>query len=228
MDKVKVPPDGPGRSRHPDRSSGDRLDRIEGSERMRAVLLGPPGAGKGTQGPRLAAEFGVAHVATGDIFRAHAARQTRLGRTAQEYMDQGELVPDEIVISMVSEKLAEPGCRPGFVLDGFPRTVTQAEELDRRLPELGGPLDAVLSFDVPERELLRRLAGRSEQQDRAEDDEQTARYRLDVFTTETQPLVDYYEDRGLLVHVDAVGPVDEVSKRILASLGGRGLGGGAT
>src|ERR687895_867933 len=128
---------------------------------MRIVLLGPPGAGKGTQAARVACRFGAPHVATGDIFRANVAEGTELGRVAQEYMDRGDLVPDDVVIAMVMERLAEADCTAGFVLDGFPRTVNQAEALDRRLAGLGTPLDAALSFDVTEEELLRRLARRA-------------------------------------------------------------------
>ena len=128
---------------------------------MRLVVLGPPGAGKGTQAVKLAEQFACADVATGDIFRANVAEGTELGRAAQEYMDRGDLVPDEVVIAMVMERLASDDCDSGFVLDGFPRTVNQAEALDRRLAGLGTPLEAALSFDVTEEELLRRLAGRA-------------------------------------------------------------------
>ncbi|HEX4907923.1 MAG TPA: nucleoside monophosphate kinase, partial [Actinomycetes bacterium] len=123
---------------------------------MRVVVLGPPGAGKGTQAVKLAEHFACADVATGDIFRANVASGTELGRVAQEYMDRGDLVPDEVVIAMVMERLAERDCDSGFVLDGFPRTVAQAEALDRRLAGLGTPLEAALSFEVTEEELLRR------------------------------------------------------------------------
>jgi adenylate kinase len=187
---------------------------------MRLVLLGPPGAGKGTQAARVAARFGGPHIATGDIFRANVASGTELGRVAQEYMDRGDLVPDEVVIAMVMERLAEQDCAAGFVLDGFPRTVNQAEALDRRLVDLGAPLHAVLCFEAAEEELLRRLAGRAAAQHRADDVEQTIRHRLEVFASKTRPLIDYYAHRGLLVTVDAIGPIEVVTKRILASLEG--------
>ena len=185
---------------------------------MRIVLLGPPGAGKGTQAARVACRFSAPHVATGDIFRANVAEGTELGRAAQEYMDRGDLVPDEVVIAMVMERLAERDCQAGFVLDGFPRTVNQAEALDRRLAELGTPLHAALNFEITEEELLRRLAGRAVELHRSDDSEQTIRHRLEVFAIKTRPLVDYYQRRRLLVNVDAIGPVEVVTKRILDDL----------
>ena len=187
---------------------------------MRIVLLGPPGAGKGTQAAQVACRFGCPHIATGDIFRANVAEGTELGRAAQEYMDRGDLVPDEVVIAMVMERLAESDCDGGFVLDGFPRTVNQAEALDRRLVDLGSPLETALSFDVIEEELLRRLAGRAAAQHRADDAEQTIRHRLEVFGIKTRPLIDYYAHRGLLIKVDAIGPIEVVTKRILAAIEG--------
>ena len=187
---------------------------------MRIVLLGPPGAGKGTQAAQVACRFNAPHIATGDIFRANVASGTELGRAAQEYMDRGDLVPDDVVIAMVTERLAERDCDGGFVLDGFPRTVNQAEALDRRLAGLGTPLEAALSFDVTEEELLRRLAGRAAAQHRADDAEQTIRYRLEVFAVKTRPLIDYYARRGLLINVDAIGPIEVVTKRILDDLEG--------
>jgi adenylate kinase len=187
---------------------------------MRIVLLGPPGAGKGTQAARVACRFDAPHVATGDIFRANVAEGTELGRAAQEYMDRGDLVPDDVVIAMVMERLAERDCQSGFVLDGFPRTVNQAEALDRQLVDLGAPLHAVLCFEAAEEELLRRLAGRAAAQHRADDAEQTIRHRLEVFAIKTRPLIDYYAHRGLLITVDAIGPIEVVTKRILDDLEG--------
>jgi adenylate kinase len=185
---------------------------------MRIVVLGPPGAGKGTQAVRLAEHFSCADIATGDIFRANVAEGTDLGRVAQEYMDRGDLVPDEVVIAMVMERLAEPDCTAGFILDGFPRTVAQAEALDHRLAELGTPLHAALNFEITEEELLRRLAGRAAELHRSDDSEQTIRHRLEVFAVKTRPLIDHYARRGLLVTVDAIGPVEVVTKRILDDL----------
>jgi adenylate kinase len=185
---------------------------------LRLVVLGPPGAGKGTQAVRIAGHFSCADIATGDIFRANVAEGTELGRAAQEYMDLGDLVPDEVVIAMVIERLAEPDCTAGFVLDGFPRTVAQAEALDLRLAELRTPLHAALNFEITEDELLRRLAGRAAELHRSDDSEQTIRHRLEVFAIKTRPLIDYYAHRGLLFNVDAIGPIEVVTKRILDDL----------
>ena len=189
---------------------------------MRMVLVGPPGAGKGTQAGRLVDRFGGVHIATGDILRSNADRGTELGRTASRYMDRGELVPDDVMIDMVLERLGEGDCAGGFVLDGFPRTVPQADALGKRLEELGRPLDAVVSLQVGEDELRERLTARAEEQDRAEDDDEDAiRRRLELFDRETEPLLDFYDGKGLLVSVDADGDVDEVTGRIAAALDGR-------
>jgi adenylate kinase len=185
---------------------------------LRLVVLGPPGAGKGTQAVKLAEQFACADVATGDIFRANVAEGTELGRAAQEYMDLGDLVPDEVVIAMVMERLASDDCAAGFVLDGFPRTVNQAEALDRQLVDLGAPLHAVLCVEAAEEELLRRLAGRAAAQHRADDAVQTIQHRLEVFAVKTRPLIDYYRHRRLLTMVDGVGRVEEVTLRILGGL----------
>jgi adenylate kinase len=189
---------------------------------MRIVLLGPPAAGKGTQGGWLAARFGGAHLDTGELLRSHVERGTELGRTASGYMDRGELLPDELVIAVTAERLAEPDCAEEFVLDGFPRTVPQAEALDRLLAKRGKPLHAVVELQIPAEELHRRVAERAEEQDREDDeDDEALRRRIDTYMKETRSLVDYYLRRGLLLQVDGVGPVDEVSKRIEQRLAAR-------
>jgi len=195
---------------------------------MRIVLVGPPAAGKGTQAGRLVDRFGGVHIATGEILRSNADRGTELGRTASRYMDRGELVPDDVIIDMVLERLGEGDCAGGFVLDGFPRTVPQAEALGKRLGELGRPLDVVVSLEVGEDELRRRLAARAEEQDRAEDEDEGAiRRRLELFDRETEPLLDFYDGQGLLVSVQAEGDVDEVTARVAAALDDRGDQGAA-
>jgi adenylate kinase len=195
---------------------------------MHLVLLGPPAAGKGTQARRMTDRFGGVHIDTGDILRANAERGTELGRKARTFMERGDLVPDEVVIDMVLERVGESDCALGFVLDGFPRTVPQAEALDRRLGELDRPLDATVGLEVEEDELRRRLAERAREQDRPDDgDEQAIRQRLELFASETGPLLDYYRHQGLLVRVDAIGEVGDVTERIAEALAAHtGRGGG--
>ena len=207
----------------------------------RVIFLGAPGAGKGTQARRLAAGSGVPQVATGDMLREAVAEGTRLGREAKRYMDSGALVPDEVVIGLVDERLARPDVGGGYVLDGFPRTVAQAEALDRLLRRRGQDLDRVIFFDVSRDELLRRLTGRricrqcgtafhlvsappkvagrcdqcgGELYQREDDAESTVARRLDVYQTQTAPLLDYYTKRGLLVRVGGEGSVDGVAAQI--------------
>jgi adenylate kinase len=191
---------------------------------MRVVLLGPPGGGKGTQARRLTARLGGVHLATGEILRSHVSRGTRLGQVARSYMDRGDLAPDDLVIGMVRERLAAADCVNGFVLDGFPRTVAQAQSLDGCLTELDRPLELVADLQIGTQELLERLAVRAREQGRAEDDDQRAiRRRLEVFATENRRLVEYYAGRGLLAAVDATGSLEQVTERLLAALAARGI-----
>ena len=191
---------------------------------MRVVLLGPPGAGKGTQAQIIAEHLGVPAISTGDIFRANVSGQTELGRQAKTYMDAGDLVPDEITVAMVKDRLAEPDAKAGFLLDGFPRTIAQAEQLRESLAELGQELRRVLELVVDEDELVRRLSGRrmlvdGEMVQRDDDKPETVRRRLQVYREQTAPLSGFYESEGLLSRIDAIGEVDEVTARALEALG---------
>ena len=185
---------------------------------MRLLIMGPPGAGKGTQAVGLAERIGGAHVSTGDIFRANVSEQTELGRTAQRYMDAGEYVPDEVTNAMVRDRLAQDDALAGFVLDGYPRTVDQVETLDGILDELDSSLDAVVALVVDPEELIARLLKRAETSGRADDTEEVIRHRQEVYTAETAPLLQVYGERGLLREIDGVGSVDEVAARIAAAL----------
>jgi adenylate kinase len=191
---------------------------------VRVVLLGPPGAGKGTQAQIIAGRFGVPAISTGDIFRANVSGQTELGRKAKAYMDAGDLVPDEITVAMVKDRLAEPDAKAGFLLDGFPRTIAQAEQLRQSLADLGQALDCVLELVVEEEELVRRLSGRRMLVDgqmiqREDDKPETVRHRLRVYREQTAPLSGFYEAEGLLARIDAIGEIEEVTARALAACG---------
>ncbi|QEN12785.1 adenylate kinase [Mycolicibacterium sp. ELW1] len=180
---------------------------------MRIVLLGPPGAGKGTQAADLAKKFGIPHVSTGDLFRDNITRGTELGVEAKKYLDAGDLVPATLTNALVDSRLDDADVADGFILDGFPRSVEQAEALKQMLSRRNLKLDAVLEFRVPEEELVTRLMGRG----RADDNEDTIRNRFKVYRDETAPLLDYYQDE--LKTVDAVGSLDEVFARALHALG---------
>jgi adenylate kinase len=191
---------------------------------VRVVLLGPPGAGKGTQAEVIAERLGVPAISTGDIFRANVSGQTELGQQAKAYMDAGDLVPDEITVAMVKDRLAEPDAKGGFLLDGFPRTIAQAEQLRESLADLGQELRRVLELVVDEDELVRRLSGRRVLVDgqtvqRDDDKPETVRHRLQVYREQTAPLSGFYESEGLLSRIDAIGEVEEVTARALKALG---------
>jgi len=212
---------------------------------MRTVLVGPPGAGKGTQAAFVAKHFSIPQISTGDIFRANVAEQTKLGLEARKYMDAGDLVPDEVTIAMVRDRLAEDDARDGFLLDGFPRTVQQAEVLDDILSDLHAGLDAVLELSVKEDEVVRRLSGRrtchgcgrnwhvefdkpveqgvcdadgGELFRRDDDAPETVRRRLEVYAEQTAPLVEHYADEGRLHRIEATGAVEDVTRRAIEAL----------
>jgi adenylate kinase len=191
---------------------------------VRVVLLGPPGAGKGTQAQVIARRLNVPAISTGDIFRANVSGQTELGQQAKAYMDAGDLVPDAITVAMVSDRLAEPDAKAGFLLDGFPRTIAQAEQLRDSLAEMGHVLDCCLELVVDEDELVRRLSGRRMLVDgvwvqRDDDKPETVRHRLEVYREQTAPLSGFYERAGKLARIDAIGEIDEVTRRALEALG---------
>jgi adenylate kinase len=213
---------------------------------MRVAFLGPPGAGKGTQARELAREWGVPHMATGDMLREAVAARTPVGLEAKRYMDAGALVPDDVIIGLMRERLAQPDAVSGFLLDGFPRTIAQAESLERLLKDLGRSLDALIYFDVSTPELMRRLTGRrvcrgcghsfhvvsnppkrpgvcdlcgGELYQRADDSDATVQNRLEVYERQTAPLLDHYKDRGLLVHVAGEGPIEAIRAKVRAAAG---------
>lgn len=215
---------------------------------MYLVLIGPPGSGKGTQAKRLAEHLGFVHLSTGDILREAVKEGTPLGLEAKKYMEEGKLVPDELVIGIVRERLKSPDCERGVIFDGFPRTLSQAEALDRILGELGRGLGRVVEIEVSDEEVIRRLTGRRTCRNcgtmyhvvfdppkaegvcdkcggplyqREDDKEEVIRERLKVYRKDTEPLVTYYEDKGILLKVNGEGPIEEVQQRLLEAVGVR-------
>lgn len=212
---------------------------------MYVVLLGPPGAGKGTQAQIISEKLNLVHVSSGDIFRENLKNQTELGKTAQGYMERGELVPDEVTIAMIRERLSRPDCEQGALLDGFPRTPTQAEALSRMLEDLGGRVALVPYISVPSEVLIERLGGRwtcraqghvyhllynppkqagicdidgSELYQREDDKPETVRRRIEVYLEQTSPLIEYYRESGLLVELDGTQPIEAVTEALLAEI----------
>ncbi len=181
---------------------------------MRLVLLGPPGAGKGTQAEKLVEKLGTPQISTGDMLREAREQETELGQKAEAFMKAGSLVPDDIVVDIVRERLEQEDCSGGYILDGFPRSVAQAEALDETLRERGESLTAVVSLEVPEEELVKRLLSRK----REDDNESVIRERLKVYKQQTKPLIDYYRSRGKLKMVEGRGKISEIFDRILEAL----------
>jgi adenylate kinase len=181
--------------------------------------MGPPGAGKGTQAKVISERLAVPAISTGDIFRRNVAERTQLGVEAKRYMDAGDYVPDEITNAMVRDRLAQPDAAEGFLLDGYPRTVAQVTELDSMLSDAGRRLDAVVVLTVDKDEVVQRLLRRARDEGRVDDTEEVMRHRQDVYDEQTAPLIKVYDDRGLLVAVDGMGRVEDVTSRVLEALG---------
>ena len=186
---------------------------------MKIVLLGGPGAGKGTQADKLREYYGVPHISTGEVLREARSSGTELGKKAAEYMDAGKLLPDDIILGIINEKLDMPFMKHGFLFDGFPRTILQAEGLDEKLKHKGESLDCVVSIEVPDEIVIERLLKRAEVEGRSDDNRVTIENRIRIYYEQTEPLKSYYKDRGLLKSVDGVGTVEEIFERIKTVIG---------
>lgn len=212
---------------------------------MKLMIMGPPGAGKGTQAERLVKDLDITHISTGDMFRAAIKEGTEMGKKAKDYMDKGQLVPDEVVVGLVKDRLSQPDCAKGFLLDGFPRTLPQADALSKTLDSMGIKLDGVINIEVPRERLMDRLTGRrvcracgasyhvlfnapkkegvcdgcgGELYQRSDDNEETVSNRLDVYEAQTQPLIDYYQKQGVLLNINGDQDINLVLKDVLTAL----------
>jgi adenylate kinase len=188
------------------------------------VLLGAPGAGKGTQAQRIVGGYGIPQISTGDILRAAVAAGSALGERVRPIMESGQLVPDDLIVDLIRERLAEPDTAGGCIFDGFPRTIPQAQALDEMLPEIGRRITSALFFDLPDEEAKRRMLGRAEQEGRADDTPEVIEERMRVYHEKTAPLLSHYRDSSVLVRIDAGGTVDEVYAQVTAVLGAPGEG----
>lgn len=187
------------------------------------LIVGPPGAGKGTQAARITTGYGIPDVSTGDIFRANIKNETELGKQVKAIVDAGDYVPDSLTNQLVADRLGEDDAKNGFLLDGYPRTLAQVDYLDQLLAGHGQKLDAVIQLTADQEEIVQRLTKRALEQGRADDSEEAIRHRQEVYLRETSPLIDVYRERGLLVPVDGLGGIDEVAERITAALTERGI-----
>jgi adenylate kinase len=196
---------------------------MSGGNRPRLLIVGPPGAGKGTQGSRIAETYGIPEISTGDIFRANIKNETPLGVQVKKIVDAGDYVPDSLTNELVTERLLEDDAQGGFLLDGYPRTLEQVNYLDTLLASKGQSLDAVIRLVADEDEIVSRLTRRAGEQGRLDDSEEAIRHRQEVYARQTAPLTDVYRDRGLLIDVDGLGAVDEVAARVVGALAARGI-----